>query len=286
MNTFELRCGDCLEELSRLIVEGRQFDAVATDPPYCSGGNTTAERQAPMIRKYYGNRTTTGNDWKFNDLQFADSMDLNALYDFTRRWLRLTWQLLKPPGYIFIFCDWRQIGTFANVIQSAGYSFRGVFPWNKKNARPNKGQFTQCCEFVVYGTKKGKSIQHAKGWIECPPPPTESRIHPTEKPPEVFSHLYKILPPEAESVLDPFCGSAASGVAALSHGLDYVGIDIVDGFIQQARARLEKETQNPTLPFIDRKEYTAHLGSWINRRKLKEEQEKQEEQKKCEALVN
>lgn len=284
--SWEIRQGDVLEELRTLIDEGRRFDCVATDPPYCSGGNTSAERSQSVRIKYYGNRTTAGNNWKFNDLLFSDSMDLNALYDFTRRWLRLSWQLLLPPGYIFIFCDWRQIGTFANVLQSAGFGFRGVFPWNKKNARPNKGQFTQCCEFVVYGTKEGKSCQHAKGIIECPPPPTDQRIHPTEKPPEVFAHLYKILPPTAHSVLDPFCGSAASGVAALSHNLDYVGIDIVDGFVQQSRLRMEREASFPTLPFVDRNNYTAQVGTWKNRKKknsteIENEEETEETQEEA-----
>ena len=236
MTGYEIHNADVLETLEILVDHGETFDAVVTDPPYCSGGVTVAERKRSLQRKYFGNRA--GTAWQFDGVQFADSMDLNALYDFTRRWLRLCWQLLTPPGYVFIFCDWRTIPTFGSCLQGAGFSWLGIVPWNKKNARPNPGVFTPVCEYVLYGAKDGKSGKHAWGLISESPPPGNERRHPTEKPVGAWDHLLGILPDAAKSVVDPFCGSASSGVAALRRGLYYCGIEIKTDYAKAANERL------------------------------------------------
>jgi len=41
-------------------------------------------------------------------------------------------------------------------------------------------------------------------------------------------------------VLDPFCGTSTTGVVALEHGCDYVGIDLNQDYINRSRERLEQ----------------------------------------------
>lgn len=43
-------CGDSLAIMRQL--PGSFYDAIMTDPPYASGGLTTAERKASPVRKY------------------------------------------------------------------------------------------------------------------------------------------------------------------------------------------------------------------------------------------
>ena len=56
----------------------------------------------------------------------------------------------------------------------------------------------------------------------------------------MFEELYKVLPDDAESVLDPFAGSAPAGVAALRCGLDYVGIEAEERYADVSTERLKK----------------------------------------------
>lgn len=49
------------------------------------------------------------------------------------------------------------------------------------------------------------------------------------------------LPPVQAAVLDPFCGSASTGVACLRHGRDFIGIEASAPYCKQARKRLEAE---------------------------------------------
>ena len=41
------------------------------------------------------------------------------------------------------------------------------------------------------------------------------------------------------TVLDPFSGSATTGAVAMQHGQDYIGLDLQDGYLPLAQARLE-----------------------------------------------
>jgi site-specific DNA-methyltransferase (adenine-specific) len=49
--------------------------------------------------------------------------------------------------------------------------------------------------------------------------------HPTVKPIEVMRWLIRLVTPPGGIVLDPFCGSGTTGIAALDEGFGFVGID-------------------------------------------------------------
>lgn len=73
-------------------------------------------------------------------------------------------------------------------------------------------------------------------------------IHPTVKPVELLRYLCRLVTPPGGVVLDTFCGSGSTGVAALAEGFDFVGVerDLDDetglplGYCDIARARLER----------------------------------------------
>ena len=74
---FEIINGNCLDVLEDFAREGRRFDAVIADPPYCSGGVTPASVKSG-VRKYI-NRTDLGD--------FGDGMTQRAYVLFSRYWL-------------------------------------------------------------------------------------------------------------------------------------------------------------------------------------------------------
>jgi DNA modification methylase len=73
-------------------------------------------------------------------------------------------------------------------------------------------------------------------------PMEQSRLgdHPSPFPEEVPRRCILLSCPEGGTVLDPFSGSATTGLAALANGRNYIGIDIQAAFLSLAEARLRK----------------------------------------------
>ena len=62
--------------------------------------------------------------------------------------------------------------------------------------------------------------------------------HPTVKPVSLMEYLIKIYSPAGSTVLDPFCGSGTTGVAAKKQHRNFVGIDLSDHYTEIARQRV------------------------------------------------
>jgi len=62
--------------------------------------------------------------------------------------------------------------------------------------------------------------------------------HPTVKPTDLMQWLCKLVTPPGGTILDPFAGSGSTGVAALSEGFDFVGIEKEADYVEIARRRI------------------------------------------------
>ena len=67
----------------------------------------------------------------------------------------------------------------------------------------------------------------------------EGNDHPTPKPIDLMAYLIKIYCPDNGIVLDPFCGSGTTGVAALQEGREFVGIDLDPHYVEIANRRCD-----------------------------------------------
>lgn len=65
--------------------------------------------------------------------------------------------------------------------------------------------------------------------------------HPTTKNVEVLDRMVRGYTNPGDTVIDPFSGSASTGVAALRAGRDFIGADLNAGYIERARDRLSRE---------------------------------------------
>ncbi|TAE30557.1 MAG: site-specific DNA-methyltransferase [Candidatus Kapaibacterium sp.] len=82
----------------------------------------------------------------------------------------------------------------------------------------------------------GKTMK--KDVIESPVEAIKGNPHPAVYPLYVVQQLIKLLCPEDGTVLDPFCGSGTTCVAAKMLGRNYIGIDISPKYIEYAEERL------------------------------------------------
>ncbi len=65
-------------------------------------------------------------------------------------------------------------------------------------------------------------------------------FHPTLKPVELMNHLVKLISFENQIVLDPFMGSASTGIACLELKRKFIGYELENDYFNIATKRLEK----------------------------------------------
>jgi site-specific DNA-methyltransferase (adenine-specific) len=77
--------------------------------------------------------------------------------------------------------------------------------------------------------------------------PGEYGLHPAQKPTRLMRALIELTTQEGQIVLDPFCGSGSTLVAAKLSGRRYLGYELSKEYAQAARERLESEKKQTSL---------------------------------------
>ncbi len=81
--------------------------------------------------------------------------------------------------------------------------------------------------------------------------------HPTVKPITLMRYLVRLVTPPGGIVLDPFCGSGSTGVAAVMEGFRFIGIDIVEEYCEIARKRIRERNKIKSKTRVSRVEKIA-----------------------------
>jgi DNA modification methylase len=73
--------------------------------------------------------------------------------------------------------------------------------------------------------------------------------HPTVKPIELMKYLIRLITPPGGTVLDPFSGSGSTGCAAVELGMEYIGCELDERYVEIADKRIRAwyEHCNPTM---------------------------------------
>ena len=66
-------------------------------------------------------------------------------------------------------------------------------------------------------------------------------IHPTVKPTDLMAYLVRLVTPKGGVVLDPFMGSGSTGKGAIREGMDFIGIEREDEYMEIAKTRIQHE---------------------------------------------
>ena len=67
---------------------------------------------------------------------------------------------------------------------------------------------------------------------------TAANHHPTVKPVALMQWLCRLITPPKGTILDPFCGSGSTGIAALREGFEFIGIEREPEYVEIARDRI------------------------------------------------
>jgi len=150
------------------------------------------------------------------------------------------YRVLAPDSYAVSFYGWNRIEAFMAAWKGAGFTPAEHIVFRKPYASSARHM----------GRTHEQAFLLVKGRPRPPPHPlpdviddwryTGNRLHPTQKPVSILTPLIESLCPEGGTVIDPFCGSGSTLVAARQTGRRYIGIDIDERHAATARARLEE----------------------------------------------
>lgn len=216
---IRLILGDSLNVLP--LLDESSIDAVITDPPYSSGGAFRGDRTRSTIDKY----VQTGTIHQHSEFT-GDTRDQRGFFAWCSLWLLAARYACKPGAVLCSFIDWRQLPVMTDSVQAGGWVWRNLATWWKPGCRMQKGRFSSSAEYVVYATNgphDGLALDSPQNVFTCGSLAAEDKDHIAEKPAEVADWL--IGTTNGGTVLDPFMGSCAFGVAAIRRGLGFVGID-------------------------------------------------------------
>ena len=208
-----LYLGDCLEVMPQLGA----VDAVVTDPPY-------GLKRDKGFKRYKGHKAKTR--------QYTGE-----------------WDSAAPDKAVFDAI----IGIAPQAIVWGGNYFTDRLPqanhwlvWDKGNTMPSFSDVELAWTSIRVNTVK-RFFYLQSGFIGQ----KERRVHPTQKPLEVMRWSLQQLRGAPQTILDPFMGSGTTGVAALSMGRRFIGIELDETYFDTACRRMEEALAQPSLDLMN-----------------------------------
>lgn len=219
-----------------------KFDMIFADPPYflSNGGVTISSGRVVPLNKGDWDRTRSDAD----------------IDEFNRKWLLLCKDKLKDNGTIWITGTHHNIFSIGKILKDIGFKIINMITWKKTDPPENifDTHFQYTTEFVIWAQLDNHS-HHVfnEDWIrmsnsgkmlgdvwELPAVQQWEKKcgkHPTQKPLSLLSRIVLSSTSENAWVLDPFCGSGTTGVAANLFGRYFCGIEQLLCFCEIAMKR-------------------------------------------------
>ncbi len=209
-----LYLGDCREILPTL----GKVDAVVTDPPYGIGVDRTMAKQSGT---QYGRAAAPKSTYA------ASGWDDAAPSQATLAMVR------GASQHQIIFG-----GNYFDLPPT-----RCWLVWDKENGT---NAFADC---ELAWTNLDKPVRRLSWmWNGMLRRGGEARDgHPTQKPLEVMRWCIGHLPGQRLTILDPFMGSGTTGMAALSLGHKFIGIEVDPIYFDMACRRIDDEAKRPDM---------------------------------------
>lgn len=267
---FALYQGDCLDILAE--IPANSIDMVFADPPYfLSSGSFTCEN-GKMVSVKKGN-------WDLSN-------GLKKNFEFHSSWIEACKKILKPNGTIWVSGTYHSIYQCGFALQAQNFHILNDISWFKPNASPNLSCrfFTASHETLIWAKKDKKAkhtfnyalmknknfpedqlkkpgLQMRSVWSIKPPKPIEKKFgkHPTQKPEDLLKRIILASTNKNDVILDPFAGSATTGLIAYLYGRKFIGVETEKEYLNLSVQRFndlqknltksfEREAQNTTQP--------------------------------------
>jgi site-specific DNA-methyltransferase (adenine-specific) len=120
--------------------------------------------------------------------------------------------------------------------------------WDKTGDTINKSVFADCeLAWTSFNKVIKKTTLRQMGFISDTNDKT--RIHPTQKPTELYIDILKNYAKQGDKILDTHLGSGSSAIAADIMGFDFVGLEIDKDYYEAALDRFNRHKQQLVMEF-------------------------------------
>lgn len=223
--TNNILCGDCYEMIKK--IPDKSIDLIYIDVPYLyfqggQGKNELAKRAMKKKKELTSLNLQNGFDFKiFEDL----------------------FRIMKKTN-IFIWCSKHQLNDIMNIFKEKECYFE-LLTWNKTNPQPTINNswlpdIEYCLYFREKGVKLNKGYSLKKKWFVSSINKCDKELykHPTIKPLELVKRHIEHTTNQGDIVLDCFCGSGTTCVAAKELDREFIGIEINQEYCEISKKRI------------------------------------------------
>lgn len=206
-------------------------DVVFSDPPYFLSSNGITCQVGKMV--------------SVNKGEWDSSLPFEEKHAFFRTLIRLCIRILKPNGSIWISGTLYNIYSRGVALEQEGFKIINNITWQKTNPPPNLACrcFNHSTETILLVRKADKKLHHLlnyqlmkeqnggkqmkdvwTGVLTLKSEKTKGK-HPTQKTLYLLRRIIEAATNEGDIILDPFCGSSTTGIAALRLNRNYIRIN-------------------------------------------------------------
>lgn len=201
---------DCLEYMKS--VPDKHFSLAIADPPY----------GVSYARGKHGWGVCDNRPTK-EDVKWDDKIPEKKFFD----------ELLRVSERVIIWGG----NYFTHLLPAS----KCWIVWDKCNGTVNKSVFADC-ELAWTNMTKVCKMFHLRQMGFISDTQDKERIHPTQKPTELYEWLITNYAPAGGVIFDPMMGSQSSRIAAHRLGFDYVGCELDENYFNKGNERFKKET--------------------------------------------
>ena len=116
--------------------------------------------------------------------------------------------------------------------------------WDKNNS----GNFADCeLAWTSFKSTVRKYKYTWNGMLQQDTKNKEERIHPTQKPKDLYRWILDNYAKQGDKILDTHLGSGSSRIAAYRNGFDFVGFEIDKDYYEAQEKRFKTELMQPRL---------------------------------------
>ena len=197
--------GDCLEVMRGM--GDNSVDLVLTDPPY-------------------GKNSDKGT----NGFGAAENRRYESAWDCNRPPKEYFDEMLRISKNAIIF----GANFFSDVLPPTNH---WIF-WDKKGDIAFKNPFADGeLIFTTFNKPVRRIVFKQQGFITDS---KDKRYHPTQKPTELLALLINEYSSPGAVIFDGFMGSGSTGVAAVSNGRSFIGVELDTDYFNVAQARIQE----------------------------------------------
>ncbi len=215
---------DCLAAMREM--PDKCFNLAVVDPPYGIGVGTLGYTQGA---KRVGKAKATRRDYRVEK-----DWDTKPTQEYFDQLFRISEKCIIWGG-----------NYFADMLPPS----KGFICWDKRVADAMTNDFADC-EYAYLSPGLGVARVFRFVWngmLQQNMSNKEDRIHPCQKPVQLYQWIFKNYAKPGYKILDTHLGSGSSRIAAWDAGLDFTGYEIDKKYFDQQEARFQKHISQNNL---------------------------------------